>query len=103
MAGLRYVEAGPEDIERINAFHGFTDRSVLEHEYWTYLADRSVFCLALDGERVVGTQAFVPYELRVNGRTMLTGRSERTLVSPDYRSQGVFGGLVDFCVRRGSE
>jgi GNAT superfamily N-acetyltransferase len=103
MGDLKYVEAGPQDIERVGAFLGFPDLKCLEHEYWTYLSDLSVLFIALDGERVIGTQAFVPHEVYVNGRLTLTGRSERTMVSPDYRGQDVFANLIDHCVQRGTE
>ncbi len=103
MSPLRYVEAQPQDLDRLESFLGPAFRAVYEHEYRSSGADRSVLCMALDGERVIGTQAFIPYELVINGRRMLTGRSERTLVSPEYRGQDVFANLMNLCCERGRE
>ena len=103
MGTVRYVEATRADTEHISKFLGISDHQILEREYFSYLADQSVFFMAMDGENIVGTQAFIPYEMNVNGRVLLTGRSERTLVSPSYRGQDVFVNLMDHCVRRASE
>lgn len=103
MSELRYVEATRGDIERIAAFHGFSHAGMLEHEFFSRPSDQSVLFMALDGEEVIGTQAFIAHEMNVNGRTMMTGRSERSLVSPRYRGQDVFVKLVEHCVRRGTE
>ena len=103
MTSVNYVEARLEDVGRITKFHQFTDPNLFVHEYFTYLSDKSVFFIAQDGEEVIGTQAFVPHHMTVGGHVMLTGRSERTLVSPNYRGQNVFGNLMEHCCRQGSE
>lgn len=103
MTSISYIEAKLEDVEDITNFHQFSDPNIFVHEYFTYLPEKSVFFIARDGKEIIGTQAFVPYYMNVGGNIMLTGRSERTLVSPNYRGQNVFGNLMESCCRRGAE
>ena len=87
---LSYRLAEPADIAAISALHAGAPESLYRHEYWTYLQDRAVFMTAWSERQLVGTQAFIPYHMHVDGRRMLTGRSERTLVSPTQRGGNVF-------------
>jgi len=60
---------------------------------------------ALDGNVLIGTQAYIPYRGWWKDRTILTCKSESTLVSPDYRGQKVFDRMYalgfDLCRQAG--
>jgi GNAT superfamily N-acetyltransferase len=51
----------------------------------------SVYIIAEDDEKVIGTNCVIPIDLiRSNGEIIKSGKSEDTLVDPDYRGQGIF-------------
>jgi hypothetical protein len=48
------------------------------------------FVCAKDGDRIVGTQAFIPIRMIDREGVFWTAKSEATLVDPDYRGQHIF-------------
>lgn len=97
-----YRPAEPSDIPAISAFHRGAPEALYRHEYWTHMPDRSIFMTAWNGADLVGTQAFMPYHMVMDGERMLTGRSERTLVSSTMRGGNVFQMLMRGCVEGGA-
>jgi GNAT superfamily N-acetyltransferase len=103
MGEIVFSEAHQGDEEAIAAFLRFEDPSVLTREYWSYRPTDSVFALGKDGDRIVATEALMPYELSVFGKRMLTGRSERTLVDPAYRGKNIWHNIMAFVAERARE
>ena len=101
MPDIHYSDAHRDDAAAVDAFHGFGNPALFVHEYWTHRADRSVLAVGKDGDRIMATEGLIPYELSVRGVPMLTGRSERTLVAPDYRGLNVWHDLMAYCAGRG--
>jgi hypothetical protein len=89
------------DVPQLQALHGEDFGGSFYHEGLNYRPEQTVFCVAEIGNRIVGTQALLPYELVVNGKRMLTGRSERTMVLPV--SEGILSDLMEECVNIGRE
>jgi hypothetical protein len=65
--------------------------AVLEWEYFDPdLTREGIVVGAFDGDSLIGTQAYIPYRGRWQERSILTCKSESTLLSPSYRGQKVF-------------
>jgi len=93
----------PGDTDRINAFYndpairpsagdsGNVPRTARQWqwEFETPAAGSPRYVLAFDGGRLIGLQGCIPILLRCDGQPMKSGKSEDTLVHPDYRGLGV--------------
>lgn len=86
------------DTREIVAFHQNSDLQDWENEFHGYMKEDGVLYLAKDGDQIVGTNGFIPYKMNINGTSCVASRCERTLVSPDYRGQGLFAQLVNNCI-----
>lgn len=100
MPEVIFSEAHAGDEKALASFHRFDDPGLFTHEYWQYHAEKSVFIVGKDGDRIVATEAVMPYELSIQGIRMLTGRSERTLVDAAYRGHNIWPRLMAFCAER---
>lgn len=110
---IAYRRASKADYQSINDFHNriYKSNRSLEQFSWEFErapAGESVYIIALDGDRIVGTNCVIPIEL-YNSATgpFLSGKSEDTLVDPDYRGHGIFNQiynvLFEECVNEGIE
>ncbi|NVB84265.1 MAG: hypothetical protein HOV81_38165 [Kofleriaceae bacterium] len=91
------------DATELARFLGLRDHRFFEHEYRTFKPERSVFVQArLDG-RLIGTQGIVPYPLFVGGKPLMSGRTERAMVDPKWRTGGLFAQLMRTCVSQAAE
>jgi hypothetical protein len=97
-----YRLATPDDIPAISKLHRGAPEALYRHEYWTRMPEKAAFMTAWLGGELVGTQAFIPYVMHVDGQPMLTGRSERTLVSSTLRGGNVFQMMMHGCVEHGT-
>ncbi len=88
--------AQESDLPRVNAFNP-NHLPIWRHEFFSSLKPLSPLAICEDGDKVVGTEGFVEYQLLDNGQPILSHRSERTLVSPDYRGKNLFNGMIDLC------
>jgi len=92
------------DLERTVEFHGQHNADYLVYEYQLNNKDAAVFITAKDDmNKIIGTQALIPYPLNIDGKIHLSGRSERTLVAKPYRGGGFFQELMAYCAQRGKE
>jgi|GEM_PF-6750970 len=104
MRNIRFVCENFSDSKRLANFLSLNDPDVFRYEYLTYMPEKYVYVTARDDEdNIVGSQALMPYELNINGKVVLTGRSERTLLTPQIRGQGIFERLYDECIHYGKE
>ena len=85
-----------KDLPAVNAFNP-NQLPVWKHEFFSGLKPQSCLAICEDGSKVVGTEGYVEYRLLQNGQPILSHRSERTLVSPDYRGKNLFQGMIDLC------
>ncbi|MEY3441745.1 MAG: hypothetical protein RLZZ519_26 [Bacteroidota bacterium] len=84
------------DLATVNAFNP-NQLPVWKHEFFSRLKPQSCLAICEDEGKVVGTEGYVEYRLLQNGQPILSHRSERTLVSPDYRGKNLFQGMIDLC------
>lgn len=72
-----------------------------ENWFWQYSSfepEKAIFTVAKDQEKIIGTQAMMPVYLRVGNKNVLSGKSENTLLSPEYRGKQVMEELYEFAV-----
>jgi GNAT superfamily N-acetyltransferase len=98
---IQYRKATKEDLELIHDFHcrvGKKERSFADFK-WEFTegpSGTSIYVIGLDGSRIVGTNCVIPIEIvDSNSLTLMTGKSEDTLVDPAYRGQNIFKDLYD--------
>jgi len=93
-----------DEIQEIVSFHNSaygTARTAMQWR-WQYQGvegDKAVFAVARDNGKLIGTQGMMPYYLNVCGVKMLTGKSENTLLHPEYRGKGVMPELYQFALQ----
>lgn len=99
---VNYRLAKESDYEKINAFHNriYKSNRTLEQFYWEFHNcpfGKSIYVIAEDDDKIVGTNCVIPIELiDRNNRKILSGKSEDTLVDPDYRGQKIFYKIYEF-------
>lgn len=91
-----YEVASEQDIPSAEAFNPVGEQTWGD-EYFSLLKPGSVLVIARSEGMVVGTEGYISYPMMVDGRLMMTHRSERTLVSPTMRGRGVFNALIESC------
>lgn len=91
-----------------NSFYG-TKRKP-DHWIWQYKhyePDKAVFTIARDKGKLIGTQAMMPVYMKIGEECILTGKSENTLLLPEYRGKNIMDDLykytIDLCKERGFE
>ena len=111
-SNITFHNTGIDDARVLIDFHNsyyHTSRTVDQWiwEHKTCNPEKAVFTYACDGDLVIGTQAMLPIEMRIGRETVLTGKSESTLISPVYRGTGVINRLyeyaVDTCIQKGMQ
>lgn len=96
---VTYRIAEEKDFIRINDFHNriYSSNRTMEQFYWEFLDcphGKSIYIIGEDDEKIVGTNCVIPISLTdSNNKTILTGKSEDTLVDPEYRGQNIFYNL----------
>ena len=99
---VNYKLAIEEDYSMINDFynriHGL-NRSIDEF-YWEFHNcpfGKSIYVIAKDGDKIVGTNCVIPIDLIYSDNSIIkSGKSEDTLVDPDYRGQNIFNNIYEF-------
>lgn len=99
---VKYRLATESDYENINNFHNrvYKENRTMEQFLWEFhkgTFGKSIYVIAEDGDKIVGTNCVIPIVVtNANNEKILTGKSEDTLVDPDYRGQGIFNRIYDF-------
>lgn len=106
---VKYRLALEQDYKNINDFYNriYNLKRTMEQFYWEFhngAYGKSIYVIAEDGDKVVGTNCVIPIELVTHsGETILTGKSEDTLVDPDYRGQKIFYHIYEFLFKKCAE
>lgn len=93
---VTYRLANVNDIDAINALYNrvYKRNRTKEEFNWEFNsapAGKAIYVIALDNEKVVGTQCAIPYFLITGkGEQILSAKSEDTLVDPAYRGKNIF-------------
>ncbi len=106
---VKYRLATETDYENINNFHNriYKSNRSMDQFYWEFHNapfGKSIYVIAVDGDKVVGTNCVIPIELiGADKKTILSGKSEDTLVDPDYRGQNIFYNIYQFLFEKCEE
>ena len=101
------------EIHLVNNFFNGIHKTTRTDEDFIWLfqsapAGKSIYVIAkdLDNQKIIGSQCAIPIELLTSkGETILTAKSEDTLLDPDYRGLKIFDKLYQLlfeeCEKRG--
>lgn len=68
-------------------------------EYGTYNPEQGVFTFAKDFDKIIATQAMIPIYLEIGSKSVLSGKSENTLLLPGYRGTEIMQNLYEYAVK----
>lgn len=96
-------EVRPSDVNEIVSFHNvvYGDKRTPEQWIWEYESnypDAFVFTRMKDANRIIGTQGMIPIYINIKGKRYLSGKSENTLLGPEYRGRDLFQELYRFAI-----
>lgn len=100
---INYSLLDESDIDEVNDFYNRTygssrTREMFLWEFYNAPAGKAVYIIARDAENnlLVGTQCAIPIWLTdAEGRKILSGKSEDTLVHPGYRGMKIFDRMYE--------
>jgi hypothetical protein len=100
---LEPQEALPSDVEQIVSFHNaaYGNSRKPEHWMWEYKGnypDLFVFTVIKDQDQIVATQGMIPIYLSIQGKRLFSGKSDSTLLNPQYRGGSLFQELYEIAV-----
>ena len=108
---VTYRLATKEDYENINNFHNkiYKKNRTIEQFYWEFHNcpfGKSIYVVACVNNQIVGTNCVIPIVLTNAKRELiLTGKSEDTLVDPEFRGHNIFNNIYDClfeeCIKNG--
>ena len=99
---VTYRLANTDDYVNVNAFYNriYKANRTIEQFLWEFNDcpfGKSIYVIAEDNGKIVGTNCVIPMDLITSdNRIVRTGKSEDTLVDPDYRGQKIFYKIYDF-------
>lgn len=99
---VTYRLAHPSDYENINAFYNRIHQTnrTMEQFVWEFHDapdGQSIYVIAEDEGKVVGTNCVIPINLLTSENQIIrSGKSEDTLVDPEYRGQNIFYNIYAF-------
>ena len=106
---IEYRIALEEDYKNINDFRNRLYDSVrtMEEFYWEFHNcpyGKSIYVIAVDNNKIIGTNCIIPIDLiTADNKIIRSGKSEDTLVDPDYRGQKIFYKIYDFLFEKCKE
>ena len=90
-----------KDYININNFYNriYKADRTLDQFYWEFHNcpfGKAIYIIAEDDQKIVGTNCVIPINLiNKNKKIILSGKSEDTLVDPEYRGQNIFHSIYD--------
>ncbi len=107
---LEIRDVKSSEVKDIIAFHNAThgDNRRPEHWAWEYRGnypESYVFGIIKDKEkdRLVGTQGMIPIYINIGGDRYFSGKSENSLLDPNYRGGTLFQDLYEYTVNKCKE
>jgi len=103
---IKYLQASESDYEQINNFFNriYSKNRTIEKFRWEFHnapAGKSIYIIAKEGEKVIGTQCIIPIHVtNKKGELILTGKSEDTIVDPTYRGKKIFNHMYDLLIEK---
>ncbi|MCB0696259.1 MAG: hypothetical protein KDC07_02775 [Chitinophagaceae bacterium] len=98
MSALVYKKLKEEEVEAVNSLNDVGVETWRNEFFSPYKPVSFVIqCTDTEKNEMVGCEGYVDYKLMLNGEMVQTHRSERTLVNPNYRGQGMFNKLIEGC------
>lgn len=98
---VTYRMATESDYDKINDFHNriYCENRTKEQFLWEFNNcpfGKSIYVIAIEDDKIIGTNCVIPIVLKCNdGELFKTGKSEDTLVDPDYRGKNIFNGIYE--------
>lgn len=68
-----------------------------KHNYLGFIPESSIFTILKDKKTIIGSQGMLPFSLMFD-KSVLTGKSENSLLDPQYRGGTLFQDLYDFAM-----
>lgn len=99
---VTYRLATEHDYENINKFHNriYNKNRTMNQFLWEFHNcphGKSIYVIATDDDKIVGTNCVIPIIVtNTRAELILTGKSEDTLVDPQYRGQNIFNNIYEF-------
>ena len=106
---VTYRLATEADYENINNFYNriYKSSRTLDQFLWEFHNSpfgKSIYVIAEDNKNIVGTNCVIPYDIITTEKTIIkTGKSEDTLVDPEYRGQKIFYNIYEFLFEKCKE
>lgn len=106
---VTYRLANSDDYERINAFYNRIHKAnrTLEQFRWEFhngAFGPSIYVIAEDDGKIIGTNCVIPIDLITSENQIIrSGKSEDTLVDPEYRGQKIFYKIYEFLFEKCAE
>ena len=106
---VTYRLANPNDYENINAFYNriYNSNRTMDQFLWEFHNGpfgKSIYVIAEDNGKIVGTNCVIPINLITSDNQIIrSGKSEDTLVDPEYRGQKVFYKIYEFLFEKSKE
>lgn len=106
---VNYRLAQEDDYEEINNFHNrlYNSNRILKQFYWEFNNcpfGKSIYVIAEDDGKIIGTNCVIPIDLiTADNKIIKSGKSEDTLVDPNYRGQKIFFKIYDFLFEKCKE
>lgn len=106
---VKYRLASTEDYENINSFYNriYNENRTLEQFLWEFHNcpfGKSIYVIAEDNGKIIGTNCVIPIDLiTANNQIIRSGKSEDTLVDPEYRGQKIFYKIYEFLFEKCKE
>lgn len=99
---VTYRLANSNDYENINSFFNriYKSNRTMEQFLWEFdegTFGKSIYVIAEDDGKIIGTNCVIPINLITSkNETIRSGKSEDTLVDPEYRGQKIFYKIYEF-------
>ena len=98
MKQITYRVLEHREISKVANLHlSFSPSRTVENLKWQFFGKNlempGQIVGAFDEDRLVGTQAFIPFLGSYNNEELITAKSELTLIHPDYRGMKIFDGM----------
>ena len=90
-------------LSEIVGFHNnyYNENRQNNHFLWqynTFEPNNTIFTLLKEHNKLIATQAMMPIHLKIGNKVYLTGKSENTLILPEYRGGKYMKVLYDYAV-----